>query len=489
MLRLQMTILVFLQPTMASRLLLMLLLTASSLAQSQIYGQCKIMFFSSFRVVKLTHNKGGGEGWSGPTTCVAGSTCVYSNPWYSQCLPSTGASPTSSTLVTSSTSVSKSTSPSGTSTTTSTGAATCTPLPSSITLQTDSKLNDLFTMFNGNKVTTKDQWLCRQAEMSTLLQRYELGTLPGPPATLTASLSGSTLTINCGDSGKSMSFTATITYPSSGTAPYPAIIAFDGGSLPAPAGVAMINFNCDDMAAQVSTSSRGQGKFYDLYGSGASAGAMTAWAWGVSRVIDALEITSSAKIDTTRIGVTGCSRNGKGAMVAGAFDNRIVLTLPQESGAGGSACWRISDYLKSQGANIQTAGEIIGEDPWFSSNFNNYVNQVPILPFDHHSLAALIAPRGLFVIDNNIDWLGPQSCFGCMSTARMAYQALGVTNNMGYSQIGAHAHCSFPSNQQSQLNAFVQQFLLGQSANTNIFQSDFTFSQSQWIDWTVPTLT
>jgi hypothetical protein len=370
----------------------------------------------------------------------------------------------------------------------STGAATCTPLPSSISLKTDAKLNDLFTTFNGAKVTTKDEWLCRQAEISDLLQRYEMGTLPGPPSTLTASLSGTTLTINCGDSGKSMSFTVTITYPSSGTAPYPAIIAYDGGSLPAPAGVAMINFNCDDMAAQVSTGSRGQGKFYNLYGSGASAGAMTAWAWGVSRVIDALEITSSAKIDTASIGVTGCSRNGKGALLAGAFDTRIVLTLPQESGAGGSACWRISDYLKSQGENIQTASEIIGEDPWFSSNFNNYVNQVTVLPFDHHSIAALVAPRGLFVIDNNIDWLGPESCFGCMTTGHFAYQALGVPDNMGYSQIGAHTHCSFPSNQQSQLNAFVQKFLLGQSTNTAIFQSDFTFSQSQWVDWTVPTL-
>ena len=76
-----------------------------------------------------------------------------------------------------------------------------------------------------------------------------------------------------------------------------------------------------------------------------------------------------------------------------------------------------------------------------------------------------------------------------MSAAHFAYQALGASDSMGYSQIGAHAHCAFPSNQQSQLTAFVQKFLLGQSSNTAIFQSDFTFSQSQWIDWTVPALT
>nr|B7SIW2.1 RecName: Full=Endo-1,4-beta-xylanase C; Short=Xylanase C; AltName: Full=1,4-beta-D-xylan xylanohydrolase C; Flags: Precursor [Phanerodontia chrysosporium]ABZ88799.1 endo-1,4-beta-xylanase C precursor [Phanerodontia chrysosporium] len=38
-------------------------------AQSPEWGQC------------------GGIGWTGPTTCVAGTTCVESNPYYSQCLP------------------------------------------------------------------------------------------------------------------------------------------------------------------------------------------------------------------------------------------------------------------------------------------------------------------------------------------------------------------------------------------------------------------
>ncbi|KAF5326770.1 hypothetical protein D9619_004471 [Psilocybe cf. subviscida] len=43
-------------------------------AQSPVYGQC------------------GGQGWSGSTTCVSGSTCVYSGPYYSQCLPGSASS-------------------------------------------------------------------------------------------------------------------------------------------------------------------------------------------------------------------------------------------------------------------------------------------------------------------------------------------------------------------------------------------------------------
>lgn len=30
---------------------------------------------------------GGGIGWTGPTTCVSGTTCTFSNNYYSQCLP------------------------------------------------------------------------------------------------------------------------------------------------------------------------------------------------------------------------------------------------------------------------------------------------------------------------------------------------------------------------------------------------------------------
>jgi hypothetical protein len=316
--------------------------------------------------------------------------------------------------------------------------------------------------------------------------------LPPKPSSVTASFSGTTLTINVSQGGKSISFTASITFPTTGTKPYPAIIGFIGGSIPIPAGVALINFNNDDIAAEVSASaSRGVGKFYTLYGSTATAGAMTAWAWGVSRIIDALEITPGANINPAKIGVTGCSRDGKGAMVAGALEPRIVLTIPQESGSGGSACWRISGAALAAGANIQTAPEIVGEDPWFSTAFNTYCKQVNNLPFDHHMLAGLVAPRGMLVIENNIDWLGPQSTYPCMKAASLIWQALGASDNFGYSETTPHSHCAFPSSQTAVLNAFINKFLLGQSTSTSgIMQTDQTsVNPASWINWSVPTLT
>jgi len=63
------------------------LLPAFVASQAPVYGQC------------------GGQSWTGPTTCASGSTCVVSNPYYSQCLPGSssggGGSGTTTTTTTS----------------------------------------------------------------------------------------------------------------------------------------------------------------------------------------------------------------------------------------------------------------------------------------------------------------------------------------------------------------------------------------------------
>lgn len=255
-------------------------------------------------------------------------------------------------------------------------------IPSNFNFASNAKLPDPFTSANGTKITTKAQWPCRAQEISQLFQKYELGTLPPAPSSVTATFSGGSIKVTVTDGGKSISFSAKISTPSGGKAPYPAIIGIGGASIPSQAGVASITFDNDGMAAQQSKSSHGTGLFFNLYGSSATAGATTAWAWGVSRLIDALEMTPSANIDTKKLGVTGCSRNGKGAFIVGALEPRIALTIPQESGSGGAACWRISDAQKAAGKNIQTAGEIIGENAWFSPNFNTWATKTSSLPVD-----------------------------------------------------------------------------------------------------------
>ncbi|CZR51569.1 related to extracelular cellulose binding protein (Cip2) [Phialocephala subalpina] len=352
----------------------------------------------------------------------------------------------------------------------------------------------------GPKVTTKSQWDCRRQQISSLIQKYELGYLLPKPSILTANLTSTSspstfnLNINTTTNNKTISFSTAIIYPISGQAPYPAVIAYGAPSIPIPSNIATINLNNDDIALQNDASSRGIGKFYDLYGSNATASAMTAWSWAVSRTIDALELllVNTTKINASSLGMTGCSRNGKGALVAGAFEPRIALTIPQESGSGGDACWRLSDAEQAAGGVVQTSSEIVNENVWFSVEFEQFAQyKTDLLPFDRHMLAGLIAPRALLAIENTAyEWLSPQSSFGCMTAARKVWVALGASDRMGFSQDGNHSHCVFPADQQPELSAFIEKFLLDQEGvDTDVFKTtNETFDEARWIDWDVPKL-
>jgi hypothetical protein len=261
-------------------------------------------------------------------------------------------------------------------------------------------------------------------------------------------------------------------------------------------GVATIIFPNDVIAEQKDGSSRGIGAFYDVNPDHKSTGALMAWAWGVSRLIDALEQTPDARIDASRLGVTGCSRNGKGALIVGAFEPRILLTIPQESGSGGSASWRVSDAMLAAGTQVQTLSEITGENVWFSPVFSEFDRSATRLPFDHHMIEGLVAPRALLVIENTSQiWLGNQSTYTNSMAAHLIWEGLGVPDQMGFSQVGDHSHCQWNGSQQAEVSAYVQRFLIGSTAgedapDTNVLKTDggFSFDQATWVDWSVPEL-
>ena len=232
-------------------------------------------------------------------------------------------------------------------------------------------LPDPFTFLNGSSVTTRAQWLQRREEIGELLQRFELGPKMPRPAQLTGSVTSTAITVRAGHGNASITFTSQVTLPTTGKAPYPAMIGLGSISLNVTRllelGVAIIMFNNSDIAEQNGPQSRGQGKFYTLYPNN-PAGALMAWAWAVSTLIDVLEESGRDMFDVRRLGVTGCSRNGKGSLVVGAFDERIALSIPQESGSGGAASWRMSDWQNDQDTPpggkqaVQTLGEIVGEN-------------------------------------------------------------------------------------------------------------------------------
>jgi hypothetical protein len=376
------------------------------------------------------------------------------------------------------------------------GDCSVSALPSYSSLTENEKLPDPFQSLNGSRITTKGEWVCRRSEISAQAQTYELGPKPRKPVIVTGSFESGSIVVTAGDSEETVTFTATITLPSAGTAPYPAMIAMGGSSLNNAdldaLGIASIRFPNDDVAQQMNASSRGRGKFYDLYGANDGAGAMMAWAWGVSLLIDALEVTPEAGIDAERLGVTGCSRNGKGALIAGAFDERIVLTIPQESGSGGSASWRVSDAMLAAGTEVQTLSQITGENCWFRSTFSQFGSSANRLPFDHHAILGMVAPRGLLVLENTSQvWLGNVSTYTASMVSHRVYEALGVPENMGLSQVANATHCQFPAVEAPIVIAFAKKFLLDDdSVDTDVLSTDggYTLDEARWVDWETPAL-
>lgn len=364
-------------------------------------------------------------------------------------------------------------------------------------LDTISHLPDPFTFINGSPVTGTEEWRCRRIEIGSLTQQFGLGEKPGTPQSVSGSFVEDSLHVRIEDLGKTITFNSEIVLPGTGEPPYPAIISIgrsflDNSQLDS-LGVAIINFPNNAIAQQTDAGSRGNGLFYELYGSEHSAGALMAWAWGVSRVIDALEIAESP-IDVNRIGVTGCSRNGKGALVAGAFDERISTTIPQESGAGGAASWRISEALLEDGQNVQTLRQIVNENVWFRESFVRFSESVEKLPFDQHSLMGMVAPRALLILEHSgIDWLGPKSTYISSLAAREIWSAMKVPHRMGFSQAGGHNHCQLPDSQNPYVAAYVNMFLIGNTGTDVGVQPVKTdlkemINPESWIPWATPEL-
>lgn len=131
-------------------------------------------------------------------------------------------------------------------------------------------------------------------------------------------------------------------------------------------------------------------------------GALSVWAWGMQRCIDAL--LGMARTDPGRIGVVGHSRGGKAALLAGATDTRIAATISNNSGtAGAASLLRSNAQAESLAALLARFPHWLGPnagDPQFQSEWMK--TDAPVV------LMSNIAPRGLCLLQARDDlWANP----------------------------------------------------------------------------------
>lgn len=123
-------------------------------------------------------------------------------------------------------------------------------------------------------------------------------------------------------------------------------------------------------------------------------GSISAWAWGISRVIDSLlKMPETAE---SKIIVMGHSRLGKTALWAGVNDERIALTISNDSGCCGAKL-----FHRNFGENLRLIA--YWRPYWLSLGAQEYCEREEELPVDQHELIGMIAPRLVYIASASDD--------------------------------------------------------------------------------------
>jgi hypothetical protein len=328
---------------------------------------------------------------------------------------------------------------------------------------------DLMTLKDGTKVTTAEQWPKRRAEIVEDFEREIYGRIPKnvPPvkwdvtrtvegesggiATVTKTLAGRV--DNSAFPKITVTIQANFTVPKRAAGRVPVLLQFGfaGGfgrgrvGRPAPSAGAQwtqqaldkgwgygtivpVSIQPDNNRLRegiIGLTNRGEPRRPDDWG------ALRAWAWGVSRLIDYFQAHPDAGVDPAKVCITGVSRYGKAALVATAFDPRVAAGFVASSGAGGAKLFRrdFGELLEN------LAGR--GGYHWMAGNFLKYAadeaafgkKTAADLPVDQHELIALCAPRPCFisygVVPGDPNWVDAHGSFMAAVLAGPAYRLLG----------------------------------------------------------------
>jgi hypothetical protein len=186
-------------------------------------------------------------------------------------------------------------------------------------------------------------------------------------------------------------------------------------------GYATVAFHYSDLALDDKDQSFGSGvlkAFGPTPRTADSWGALAAWAWGASRIIDYLE--TDADLKGKPVAVIGHSRGGKAALWCGAQDPRVALTISNDSGQGGAALSR-----RTHGETVEVITRVFTH--WFAQNYRSFADKEETLPVDQHELIALMAPRLVYVAAAQDDaWADTSAQFGACVAATPVFKLFGL---------------------------------------------------------------
>jgi glucuronyl esterase-like protein len=356
-----------------------------------------------------------------------------------------------------------------------------------------------FANHDGTIISAKTDWECRRNEIKKDIEQFEIGAKPDPStSTVAATYDGTNLNVVVTTAAGSLTLTSAVTLVD-GAGPHCVAIGMNGNSSLINGCVQIpfmhdqvVNANQNGMVNQADP-------FYTVYPElWTQVANYAAWSWGISRLIDGIDqVKDQLNVDMTKIGVHGCSYAGKMALFGGAFDERVALTVAQESGGGGINSWRLSqNFVTRSGTQIEKIDNT--NYSWFLPSMRSL--DAYSLPHDHHELIAMVAPRAFVTFGNrNFEWLGDESGYKSVVAAQQVWAALGANAQFGYDFTTDHDHCSAAPSQVNTANAFVSKFLLGQEADTNIAippdanphvagQAIYDLDETPVVTWAAPTL-
>jgi hypothetical protein len=167
--------------------------------------------------------------------------------------------------------------------------------------------------------------------------------------------------------------------------------------------------------------------------------------------------------------ITGVSRTGKAALVAGAFDERISMVAPVASCGGGTPAYRFSGSVPDRGGK-EGLTEMAAKYPnWFSPHLHQFWGQPDRLPFDEHWFIALCAPRPFIALEGDHDQnVNQNGVYQSWIAAKPAYEFFRDADRLGVSW--ADRPHGMVQGDWDALLAFADKFLLGKAVTRSFDQ-------------------